>query len=53
MRLKPSSLAWVRLRSVAVIAAAKPTVARKFIANLVGRSDKLKSLEYLKGPKHA
>jgi hypothetical protein len=45
--MKPSSLAWVRLNSVAVIAAARPTIARKFIAEMIGRTGKLKSLDDL------
>jgi hypothetical protein len=47
MGLKPSSLVWVRLNSVPVIAAAKPTVARKFIAHLVGHTGKVRSLDDL------
>jgi hypothetical protein len=45
--MKPSSLVWVRLNSCPIIAAAKPTITRKFIAGLVGRMTKLKSLDNL------
>jgi hypothetical protein len=47
MRLKPSSLAWVRLNSVAVIRAARPGVVRAFVAAKVGFQKKLKSLDDL------
>jgi hypothetical protein len=47
MPLKPSSLAWVRLRSVPVIAAARPTIARAFVAAQVVHTGKLKSLDDL------
>jgi hypothetical protein len=45
--LKPSSLIWVRLNSVQVIRAARPNVARAFIAAQVGHPGKLKSLDDL------
>jgi hypothetical protein len=45
--LKASSLIWVRLNSVQVIRAARPTVARQFIAAKVGYTGKLKSLDDL------
>jgi hypothetical protein len=44
---KPSSLVWVRLNSVPVIAATKRTVTRKFVAHLIGLDCKLKSLDHL------
>jgi hypothetical protein len=43
--VKPSSLVWVRLNSCPVIRAARPTITRKFIAGVVGRTGKLKSLD--------
>jgi hypothetical protein len=46
-RLKPSSLVWVRLRSVPIIAALRPAVARAFVAHLVGHENKIKSLDDL------
>jgi tRNA uridine 5-carbamoylmethylation protein Kti12 len=45
--VKPSALAWVRLNSVPVIRAARPTVARAFVAAQVGFQKKLKSLDDL------
>ncbi len=45
--MKPSSLVWVRLNSCPIIAATKPTITRKFIAGMVGRTGKLKSLDNL------
>jgi hypothetical protein len=45
--MKPSSLVWVRLNSCPVIAASKPTITRAFVAGLVGRTTKLKSLDNL------
>lgn len=47
MPFKPSSLVWMRLNSCPIIAASKPTITRKFIAGLVGRTGKLKSLDNL------
>ena len=45
--MKASSLAWVRLNSVPVIRAARPTVTRKFIAAMLEHPGKLKSLDDL------
>jgi hypothetical protein len=45
--VKPSSIAWVRLNSVAVIRSARPTVIRAFVAAQVAHSGKLKSLDDL------
>jgi hypothetical protein len=45
--MKPSSLAWCRLNSVAVIRSARPTVARAFVASQVGFQKKLKSLDQI------
>jgi hypothetical protein len=45
--VKPSSLVWVRLNSCTIIAASKPTITRAFVAGLVGRKTKLKSLDNL------
>ena len=47
MRLKPSSLAWVRLNSVPVIRAARPAKARAFVAAILEHPGKLKSLDNL------
>ena len=47
--MKASSLAWVRLNSVPVIRAARPTVARAFVAAQVVHTGKLKSLDDLEG----
>jgi hypothetical protein len=48
--VKASSLAWVRLNSVPVIRAARPTVARAFVAAQVVHTGKLKSLDDLAEP---
>ena len=45
--MKPSSLAWVRLNSVPVIAAARPAIVRRFVAAQVGHTGNLKSLDDL------
>lgn len=45
--MKPASLLWCRLRSVAVIAAAKEPVVRSFVADQIGFEAKLKSLDNL------
>jgi hypothetical protein len=47
MPLKPSSLTWCRLNSVAVIRSARPNVARAFVAHQVGHENKIKSLDDL------
>jgi hypothetical protein len=45
--MKPSSLAWMRLNTVAVIQAAKQNTVRQFVANLIGHTGRLKSLDDL------
>jgi hypothetical protein len=45
--VKSSSLVWVRLNSCPIIAASKPTITRAFVAGLVGRTSRIKSLDNL------